>query len=230
MLSNPEVRSMPIYKGIAFATLGALGLGWASGNLSPENDETRVHSTSVGEAMIVDMDSANKVAGLCLLELQIENCPPQPPPEPEKDLKDLVLEKLPPVTTTTVKPAAKPAAQKPAPAPKPVAQPESQPPPSTTGGQKEQWMAEAGIQQQDYGYVDYIFSKESGWRPDAVSSNSCIGLGQNCPDKSGNYWLDDSCPDWKTNIVCQIRRFAEYAQRWGGWAGSYNHKRSTGWW
>ena len=39
-------------------------------------------------------------------------------------------------------------------------------------GSHTDWMAQAGIAESDYGYVDYIVSHESGWNPNAVNASS----------------------------------------------------------
>ncbi len=103
--------------------------------------------------------------------------------------------------------------------------------PTPVSGTAEEWMLAAGINPDDYGHVDFIMSKESGWNPSNVSSKGCIGLGQNCPDPSGGYWLKDACPDWQTNPVCQLDRFEVYAVgRYGSWAGAEAFWRANHWW
>lgn len=119
-------------------------------------------------------------------------------------------------TTTTTQPKKKPVKSVPiAVAP---TQNVSLPP-----GSHVDWMQQAGIAESDWGYVEYIISKESGWRPNAVNPTNCIGLGQNCPDKNGQHWLIIACPNWQSDPVCQLRRFSEYASKYHGWAGSYNY-------
>lgn len=86
-------------------------------------------------------------------------------------------------------------------------------------------MAAAGISASDYGYVDYIFSRESHWNAAAMSSNGYAGLGQTRPAT-----LSSACPSWQTDPVCQTRFFTGYASRYGGWAGAYNAWVSKGWW
>jgi hypothetical protein len=72
-----------------------------------------------------------------------------------------------------------------------------------------------------YTAVDYIFSHESGWRPGAVNGFGCIGLGQSCPLGSG---LSKECPDWQTNVRCQVRHFTAYANhRYGSWQAAYEY-------
>ena len=238
MPRSPEVASMPMLKKIAFGTIGILSIGLAADGHLSDYDQNQVHATSVGEAMVADISLANKIGGACLLDLQLEACPtsttvPEASPVPEPDLKDQILAKLPTTTTTTKPQHNQPVVHNTAPATSTQSQSTSSPPPAAVSGDKEKWMAAAGISPDDYRYVDYIFTHESGWVPSKVSPKNCIGLGQNCPN-NGDYWLDDACPDWQSgsedSIICQIRRFAEYAKRWGGWAGSYNHWIKSHWW
>lgn len=92
-------------------------------------------------------------------------------------------------------------------------------------GDKQAVMAAAGISASDYGYVDYIFSRESHWNAAAMSANGYAGLGQTRPAT-----LSAACPSWQTDPVCQTRFFTGYAARYGGWAGAYNAWVSKGWW
>jgi hypothetical protein len=86
-------------------------------------------------------------------------------------------------------------------------------------------MAGAGINSSDYVYVDYIIGRESGWRPNAVSANRCIGLGQSCGGS-----LAGACPSWQTDPVCQLQFFSGYARKYGGWGGAYNFWVTNHWW
>ncbi len=95
----------------------------------------------------------------------------------------------------------------------------------TLTGSKADWMAGAGISSSDYVYVDYIIGRESGWRPNAVSANRCIGLGQSCSQSLAN-----ACPSWQTDPVCQLNFFNGYARRYGGWSGAYNFWQNNHWW
>lgn len=126
-------------------------------------------------------------------------------------------------TTTTVAPVIKSVIKthekSPAPPTAPIA----------IEGTHEEWMTQAGISQAEWQYVDYIISHESGWRPHAVSPNNCIGLGQNCP-WNGKYFLPLACPNWQSDPVCQLRRWSEYAGKYGGWAGAYRYRVNNGNW
>lgn len=93
-------------------------------------------------------------------------------------------------------------------------------------GDKTGLMAAAGISSSDYAYVNYIISRESNWRINAVSSSGCYGLGQSCPGSK----LVSACPNWQTDGACQLQFFGGYASRYGGWAGAYSFWLSHGWW
>jgi hypothetical protein len=89
----------------------------------------------------------------------------------------------------------------------------------------------AGVPSSDWPAVEFIFKKESSWRPTATNNKGCIGLGQNCPDKKGYYWLHDACPNWQADTICQIQRFSNYATaRYGGWWQAHAFWLANGWW
>ncbi len=93
-------------------------------------------------------------------------------------------------------------------------------------GSHEDWMAAAGMSPGNYGYINYIFGKESGWRPGAVSSNGYYGLGQTNYTK-----LSSTCPNWESDPICQIKLFDGYAVgRYGSWEGAYNFWIAHHWW
>lgn len=102
-------------------------------------------------------------------------------------------------------------------------------------------MALAGISPNDYQYVDYIVSHESGWCP--TKAQGQVGY---CPVYSGyvppygGYGLCQSTPgskmatagdDWATNPITQLRWCASYAQaHYGSWAAAYQHWIAYRWW
>lgn len=87
-------------------------------------------------------------------------------------------------------------------------------------------MTSAGISSGDYGYVNYVISRESNWNPASLNGAGCAGLGQACPGAK----LAASCPAWQVDAVCQLHFFTGYASRYGGWGGAYNFWLSHGWW
>lgn len=65
-------------------------------------------------------------------------------------------------------------------------------------------------------YKEFIFSHESFNRLDTVNSIGCYGLGQSCSDA-----LRDACPNWQTDLACQLGFWDRYASAYGGWEQSY---------
>ncbi|MBO9625623.1 MAG: transglycosylase SLT domain-containing protein [Microbacterium sp.] len=94
----------------------------------------------------------------------------------------------------------------------------------TGGGVPAEWMAAAGIAESDWGYVDYIVSKESGWNPNATNrSSGACGLVQAlpCSKVPGNGY----------DPVDNLRWGSGYANgRYGGWAGAYAFWTKNHWW
>lgn len=121
---------------------------------------------------------------------------------------------------------------KPTPTPEPepasVASESSQPvaaaPFYNGGGAPAEWMAAAGIASGDWGYVDYIVSRESGWNPNATNSSSgACGLVQAlpCSKVPGNGY----------NPVDNLRWANGYATgRYGSWAAAHAFWTSNHWW
>ncbi len=87
-------------------------------------------------------------------------------------------------------------------------------------------MAAAGISPSDYQYVDYIVTRESGWRVNATNG-STWGLCQALPGSK----MSTAGADWQTNPVTQLRWCDGYAMsRYGSWAAAYNTWVSKHWW
>ncbi len=87
-------------------------------------------------------------------------------------------------------------------------------------GSHSDWMRAAGIAEGDFGYVDYIIDRESGWgvtKPN-YSGSGAYGLGQALPaGKMAPYGAD-----YLTNPVTQLRWATSYAvSRYGSWANAY---------
>jgi len=94
-------------------------------------------------------------------------------------------------------------------------------------GSHTDWMAAAGMSPSNYGYIDYIFSHESGWNPASRNpSGLYVGLGQTNPNT-----LAKACPNWQGDPICQIKFFNSYAvSRYGSWQAAYVFKKNNGWW
>ncbi|PRI11931.1 hypothetical protein B4915_02310 [Leucobacter massiliensis] len=98
------------------------------------------------------------------------------------------------------------------------------PPKYTGGGSPAEWMAAAGIAESDWGYVDYIASRESGWNPNATNASSgACGLIQAlpCSKVPGNGY----------DPVDNLRWASGYAVgRYGSWAAAYDFWTANHWW
>ena len=94
-------------------------------------------------------------------------------------------------------------------------------------GSHTDWMAAAGMDPNNYGYINYIFTGESHWNPAAVNPYGYSGLGQTSQSR-----LIGACgATWASDPVCQIGVFNSYAiSRYGSWAGAAAHWRSAQSW
>lgn len=119
----------------------------------------------------------------------------------------------------------------PEPAPQPVAtssapaQPSVVAPPQYRGGgSPEAWMTAAGIAPSDWGYVDYIATRESGWNPNATNPTSgACGLIQAYPCSK--------VPGSGYNPVDNLTWANGYAVgRYGSWANAYAFWTANHWW
>lgn len=98
------------------------------------------------------------------------------------------------------------------------------PPMYTGGGSPAEWMAAAGIPESDWGYVDYIVTRESGWNPNATNASSgACGLVQALPCSK--------VPGSGYNPVDNLTWANGYAQgRYGSWAAAYEFWTNNHWW
>lgn len=88
-------------------------------------------------------------------------------------------------------------------------------------GSHTDWMAAAGIAASDYGYVDYIVGRESGWSPTKYNyaGSGAYGLCQALPASK----MATAGGDYMTNPITQLKWCNSYAVgRYGGWANAYN--------
>jgi hypothetical protein len=92
-----------------------------------------------------------------------------------------------------------------------------------TGG-KQEWMSAAGIPENDWQYVDFIVSRESGWNPAAVNKSSgACGLAQALPcAKTG-------CANFADPICALKWQYSYVKARYGGYAGAYAFWTSKHW-
>ena len=97
-------------------------------------------------------------------------------------------------------------------------------PSRNVSGNKQQLMAQAGIPESDWAYVDYIVTKESSWNPQARNASSgAFGLAQ-CLNKPAN----SLC--YSSNPVDQLKWQHSYVKsRYGSYAGAYSFWSSNHW-
>ncbi len=95
-------------------------------------------------------------------------------------------------------------------------------------GTHEDWMATVGIAPSDYGYVNYIITRESHWNPLSQNTHSgAYGLCQALPGKK----MESAGSDWQTNPITQLSWCNGYAVgRYGSWAKAYEFWVKNHWW
>ena len=101
--------------------------------------------------------------------------------------------------------------------------------PYTGTGMKTQWLEVAGIDESDWGYVDYIISHESGWNPNSINAASgACGLAQAlpCSKVPGNPLDPIMSLKWANNYAHTCVRDRMYC----GWEGAYNFWVNNKWW
>jgi len=108
------------------------------------------------------------------------------------------------------------------------AQAVAQPTPTPVQGGREDWMLAAGIPQSEWGYVNSIVTRESGWNPNAVNrSSGATGLCQSLPASK----MASAGADYLTNPVTQLRWCNGYAVgRYGGWVNAVAFWQNNHWW
>ena len=93
-------------------------------------------------------------------------------------------------------------------------------------GSHEDWMAAAGISPSDFGYVNYIITKESTWRPTATNGQY-YGLYQT---SIANLQRHGCTGELLSNPICQLKSADIYRTRYGSWEQAYNAWKAKGWW
>ena len=95
-------------------------------------------------------------------------------------------------------------------------------------GSHEDWMAAVGIPPSDYGYVNFIITRESHWNPLAKNRTSgATGVCQALPGKK----MASAGADWETNPITQLRWCNGYAVgRYGSWQKAYEFWTKHHWW
>ncbi len=101
--------------------------------------------------------------------------------------------------------------------------------PYTGSGTKTEWLIAAGIPQADWGYVDYIITRESRWNPNAINPTSgACGLAQAlpCSKVPGNPLNPVDSLKWANGYAQTCVSYRMYC----GWEGAYKFWLSNNWW
>lgn len=160
---------------------------------------------------------------------------PQAPTPVQASINSEVAAKPEPVTPVATQPATPtaPVAEVAAsqPTPTPVAAPIVAPAPTyVPSGNQADWLLASGIPQQYWRAVDYIVSRESGWRPcayyparndcSASPSTACGLVMQNPCGKIGGDWRDPvAALKWADGYV---------NAKYGGWPGAQQYWMANG--
>lgn len=90
-------------------------------------------------------------------------------------------------------------------------------------GSKADWLAASGIPSHEWGYVDSIVTRESGWNPNAVNPTSgACGLGQQLPcGKWAGAWNDP--------VAALRAQYGYVVERYGSYAGAVAFWNANHW-
>lgn len=151
--------------------------------------------------------------------MRLAPTPPIKVAAPQKQVKrEVAIEaKSKPVTPVVAK-----VEQIPTPAPKPVAVAPTQP-----TGSHQDWLAQAGISQDQWQCADLLITKESNWRVDADNpTSSAYGIPQSLPGSK----MASAGADWQTNPITQLRWMKGYVEnRYGNFCGAWQHSQQVNW-
>ena len=90
-------------------------------------------------------------------------------------------------------------------------------------GDKHSWLAASGIPQSDWGHVDSIVQRESGWNPNAVNKSSgACGLGQQLPCGK---WAGE----WNDPVAALVAQHGYVKERYGSYAGAVAFWNTNKW-
>lgn len=88
-------------------------------------------------------------------------------------------------------------------------------------------LGDYGFSAAQFGCLDSLWQKESGWNPRASNSSSgAYGIPQALPGGK----MGSVASDWRSNPVTQIKWGLQYIKSsYGSPCGAWSHSRSTGW-
>lgn len=93
----------------------------------------------------------------------------------------------------------------------------------TGGGSKTDWLRASGIPESEWGYVDFIVGRESGWNPNATNpSSGACGLAQALPcSKIGGAGGYDPVTALRWQHQYVTSRYGGYAQAYAFWSANH---------
>jgi len=87
-------------------------------------------------------------------------------------------------------------------------------------------MPQFGFSLDQYGCLESLWNRESGWRTTAANPSGAYGIPQSLPGSK----MASAGPDWQHNAVTQITWGLGYIQdRYGSPCGAWGHSQATGW-
>lgn len=83
-----------------------------------------------------------------------------------------------------------------------------------------------GWSSSQFGCLDSLWSRESGWNVTALNPDGAYGIPQAMPGSK----MASAGPGWETNAATQIRWGLGYIKSlYGSPCGAWSHEESTGW-
>lgn len=78
----------------------------------------------------------------------------------------------------------------------------------------------------EFGYLNDLWTRESGWNPTAANASGAYGIPQALPGSK----MASAGADWQTNPATQIRWGLGYIKGlYGSPCGAWSHSQATGW-
>ncbi|HWU24052.1 MAG TPA: lytic transglycosylase domain-containing protein, partial [Nocardioides sp.] len=87
-------------------------------------------------------------------------------------------------------------------------------------------LPEFGFSSSQYGCLESLWNRESGWNVHAANPSGAYGIPQSLPGSK----MASAGPDWQDDATTQIKWGLGYIQdRYGSPCGAWGHSQATGW-
>ncbi|GAB3856358.1 hypothetical protein GCM10028801_13390 [Nocardioides maradonensis] len=87
-------------------------------------------------------------------------------------------------------------------------------------------LAQFGFSSSQYGCLESLWNRESGWNVHAANPSGAYGIPQSLPGSK----MASAGPDWQNDAATQIKWGLGYIQdRYGSPCGAWGHSQATGW-